>query len=60
VRIDGKDVGTTPLMKLPVGVGTHHLTLQNPHASAVLERTIHVTPGETQLVNVDLPTTAAR
>jgi hypothetical protein len=52
--VDGKRVGTTPLMNLSLKEGRHHLTLQTA-AGARKETVLNVVAGQTQLVNLDLP-----
>jgi serine/threonine-protein kinase len=53
VIVDGKSVGTTPIMKLALPEGTHRVRLQNPHARPQ-ENVVRVQGGQTQLLNVDL------
>jgi hypothetical protein len=53
VRVDGKPVGTTPLLKLPVAAGSHRVQLESPNAQSA-QRQVRIAAGETQLISVDL------
>jgi hypothetical protein len=53
VLVDGKAVGTTPLMKLALAEGVHRIHLEHPQAKP-LDRTVRVRADQTELVNVDL------
>ena len=44
--MDGKDVGTTPLDKIKLPAGRHHVALRHP-AYQVVERELVITEGET-------------
>lgn len=53
VAVDGKLVGTTPLMNLRVRAGTHRLTFTNPGCIPVT-MTVHVGPLQSVERNVIL------
>jgi serine/threonine protein kinase len=54
VSIDGQEIGTTPIGR-PVALpaGTHYVQLEHPRAS-IERRTIHLTAGETVLLDVKM------
>jgi tRNA A-37 threonylcarbamoyl transferase component Bud32 len=53
VRVDGKPVGTTPLLRLPLAAGSHRVQLESPNAQST-QRQVRIGAGETQLISVDL------
>jgi hypothetical protein len=57
VEIDGKRVGTTPLAPVPLGEGTHQVTLVMEGKK--LTRTVVVRSGETETLRVDMRSGAA-
>jgi eukaryotic-like serine/threonine-protein kinase len=54
VSVDGKEVGTTPIVKLELATGAHQITLVA--AAGQLKRTLGVTivKGETKVLKVNL------
>jgi serine/threonine-protein kinase len=53
VSIDGRVVGTTPIPRQSLPSGRHTLRLVNPRYEPV-EREVHIRPGETLRVEVNL------
>jgi serine/threonine-protein kinase len=53
VWVDGKRVGSTPLLKLPVAPGSHLIRLQSPGGKPV-ERQVKVLSGSTEILDMDL------
>lgn len=54
VIVDGQHVDTTPFARsIPLSAGTHYVRLEHPNAQSE-RRTIHLTPGETLLLDVAL------
>jgi len=49
VTYDGKEVGPTPLSRLPTQDGPHHLILEATQTNSRLDTTIDLQPGETAL-----------
>jgi serine/threonine protein kinase len=53
VWIDGKLIGTTPIMRARIEAGEHRLELRNPSFPS-LEKRLHIRKGATELVDVRL------
>ncbi len=53
VFVDGKAAGSTPIMGLKVVEGTHRVRFERPSGRGS-ETVVHVAPGQTQVVTVDL------
>jgi serine/threonine-protein kinase len=53
VSIDGKTVGSTPLMKVKVAAGEHAITFRNPRFRALDKRCV-VRQGATEIIDADL------
>jgi serine/threonine protein kinase len=54
VFIDGRARGATPLMGVEVEAGSHRIRLRRP-SGGEKETVVRVAPGETRLLNLDLP-----
>ena len=54
VRVDGRDVGTTPLRSHRVSAGNHTLSFDNPPLGRSLNRHVHVVGGRSLWIRVDL------
>ena len=54
VKIDGHDVGITPLQDLLLVEGTHHVVLENPDIQRRHDTLIRVEPGKIAELKVDL------
>ena len=59
VFIDGQQVGTTPMDKVSLKAGTHHVRLRYPTYENV-ERTIVIRPGQTEKLRFDFPKEGVR
>jgi serine/threonine protein kinase len=53
VVVDGKSVGTTPMLELPLSAGRHVIRLEKPGARAMV-RTVVIATGQTYPLDVDL------
>ena len=47
VSIDGRSVGTTPLIHVPLGSGEHRIVMHNPEQGLSAEGRVQITAGET-------------
>lgn len=54
VTIDGKELGLTPLPKVPLYEGVHEVILENPDISKRYRTTVRVQPGELAELKVNL------
>jgi serine/threonine-protein kinase len=59
VSVDGRVIGTTPLDRITLPVGTHVLRVRHP-LYELWERPVSIRSGETAKVVVDLPTQGVR
>jgi PEGA domain-containing protein len=59
VSVDGRVIGTTPLDRITLPVGTHVLRVRHP-LYELWERPVTIRSGETAKVVVDLPTQGVR
>lgn len=59
VSVDGKRLGSTPLMRHALPPGKHLLELSNPHTGAALRRTLTLKDGERKVLSLKLPRPAA-
>jgi serine/threonine protein kinase len=54
VKIDGREVGITPLAPVPLLEGTHKIELENPEVKRRYTSTAKIAPGETNEVKLNL------
>jgi hypothetical protein len=59
VRIDGELIGTTPIDKIPLGVGTHLLQVRHPDYEP-LERRVAIQKNKTLKVVINLRSEGVR
>jgi len=52
VKVDGQDMGTTPLKKFSLSAGAHTVTLNHP-SFRPLQRQVIIPPGDTYLLEID-------
>ncbi len=53
IRVDGKDLGATPLIKAQIAAGSHEVVLLWPDSGEVrVRRTVEVRVGQTTTLNV--------
>jgi hypothetical protein len=59
VSVDGVPVGTTPLRRVILASGVYTVRLDNPEYRPLV-RKVHIRPGETTPLRVELPLDAIR
>jgi tetratricopeptide (TPR) repeat protein len=61
ISVDGREVGRTPLYQpLRLAAGTHAVSavVESPGGTTTINRTVTITPGERQVLSLDLPAPA--
>jgi serine/threonine-protein kinase len=60
VTIDGKDLGLTPLPKVPLYEGVHKVVLENPDLSKSYQTSVRIQPGELAELKINLDDVGTR
>ncbi len=56
VKIDGTEVGVTPLQEQVLVEGTHHIELENPDIARRHDQLVRIQPGKVVAIRIDLKT----
>jgi hypothetical protein len=59
VTVDGKVLGTTPLDRISLAAGTHHVRIRHPLYEA-WERQVSIRPGQVERILVDFAAQGVR
>jgi serine/threonine-protein kinase len=59
VFVDGREMGDTPLDRIPLPAGSHTVRIRHP-AFEIVERQVTIAPGQTEKLVVNLPKDARR
>lgn len=60
VRVDGKELGMTPLSDLVLDEGLHELVLENPEAGLRYETSVKIEAGQREELKIDLAAVGAK